>query len=81
MSALVATILLGLALMLGKRPAVAQGAKAAPAPAAAAAPAAAPAAPPAPTPIALADVAVEAETASALVRRFEIGRASCRERV
>ena len=42
----------------------------APAPAAPAAPAAA-AAPAAPTPIALADVAVEAETATALVRRFD----------
>jgi len=38
---------------------------------AAAAAAADPAAPPAPAPIALADVAVEAETASALARRFE----------
>jgi potassium efflux system protein len=47
----------------------------APAPAAAAA-AATPAAPPAPAPIALADVAVEAETASALVRRFEISSRS-----
>jgi potassium efflux system protein len=47
-----------------------------PAPAAAAAAAAAPAAPPGPAPIALADVAVEAETASALVRRFEISSRS-----
>ena len=38
--------------------------------------AAAPAAPPAPAPIALADVAVEAETATALVRRFEISSRS-----
>ena len=41
------------------------------APAPAAPVAAAPAAPPAPAPIALSDVAVEAETAAALVRRFE----------
>lgn len=59
---LVCFFLLALALVAG--PPVLAQAPAAPA-------AAAPAAPPAPAPIALADVAVEAEAASALVRRFE----------
>ena len=62
-----AALLIAFLLVPGMRQAGAQAAK----PAAAAPAPAAPEAAPAPVPIALADVAVEAEAASALVRRFE----------
>ena len=62
-------ILLAALALFADLPARAQGPTAAPAPAAAAP--AAPATPAGPAPIALADVAVEAEAATALLRRFE----------
>ena len=62
---LLCLFLIALVLCMPTGTALAQAASAAPA-----APAGAPV-PPAPAPVALADVAVEAETASALVRRFE----------